>query len=50
MLTFNILWANSADDKLMICFLYFSQNIGFDLSCKSSTICMKRQSLIFFEE
>ena len=29
-----MLWANSANDKLMIFFSYFSQKIGFDLSCK----------------
>ena len=32
------LWANSADDKLMI-FSYFSQKIGFDISCKLSLKC-----------
>ena len=43
------LWANSADDKLMIIFL-FSQKTGFDISCKLSpmeTICMKCQILFF---
>ena len=41
--TVTTLWANSADDTLMILFL-FSQEIGFDISCKCSpmeTICMK---------
>ena len=41
-LTFAILCANSADDKLMI------RKIGFDISCKLSpkeTICMKCQNL-----
>ena len=33
-LTFNTFWANSAVDKLMICFL--SQKIGYDISCKLS--------------
>ena len=32
-LTFTTFWANSADDKLMIFFL-FAQEIGFDISCK----------------
>ena len=41
------LWAYLADNKLMI-FSFFSQKIGFDISCKLSpeeTICMKCQSL-----
>ena len=45
-LTFTTLWANSADDKLIL-FLIFSGN-RFDISCKLSameTICMKGQSL-----
>ena len=33
---FTTLWANSADDKLVIFFLYFSQKTGFDFSCKLS--------------
>ena len=61
-LTFTTLWPNSADDKLMIFFLFFFQKTGFDMSCKLSpmktgfdisyklslleTICMK--SLILF--
>ena len=48
-LTFTTLWANSADDKLMIFFLFF-QKIGFVISCKLSskeTICMKCQSLFY---
>ena len=32
-LTFTTLWAYSADEKLIIFFL-FSQKIGFDISCK----------------
>ena len=38
----------SADEKLVILFSYFSQSIGFDISCKVSpyeTICMQFQSL-----
>ena len=37
-LTITTLWANSADDRLMTFFLYFSQKTGFDISCKSSPI------------
>ena len=33
-LIFTSLWANSADDKLMLFFFYFSQKTGFDISCK----------------
>ena len=43
MLTFIILWANSADDRLII-YLLFPLKIGFDTSCKLSpkeTICMR---------
>ena len=44
-IAFTTLWANSTDDKLMI-FSYFSQKIGFDISCKlPPTICMKYQNL-----
>ena len=46
-LTFTILWANAADDKLTIFLLFFSE-IGFDISCNLSpmeTICMKCQVL-----
>ena len=42
------LLANSADDKLIMFFSYFSKKIGFDILCKLSpqeTICMKCQSL-----
>ena len=45
-LTFTTLWANSADNKLMIIFFIFSQKTGFEISCKLSpleTICMKFQ-------
>ena len=48
-LTLTSPWANSADNKLVIFFLffpYFSQLTGFDISCKLSpleTICMKYQ-------
>ena len=48
-LTFATLWFNSADDKLMIVFLFFSKKIGFDISCKLSpqeTICKKYQNLL----
>ena len=54
MFTFTTLWANSADDKLLIIFLFFQENIrhfmqtvyiwyfpqktGFDLSCKLSSL------------
>ena len=44
-LTFTGLWANAADDKLVIFFL-FSRKTGFDISCKLSpmeTICLKCQ-------
>ena len=34
-LTFTTLWAFSADDKMMLFFL-FSQKTGFDISCKLS--------------
>ena len=40
--------ADSANDKLVIFLLIFSQKIGFDISCKLSaleTICMKCQIL-----
>ena len=43
-LTFITLWANSADDKLMI----FFPETGFDISFKMSqleTVCMKCQIL-----
>ena len=43
---YHSLWANSADDKLMM-FSYFSQKTGSDISCKLSpleTICMKCQN------
>ena len=30
--TFTILWANLADDNLIIVFSFFSQTIGFDIS------------------
>ena len=47
-----MVWANSADNKLMIFFI-FSQKIGFDISGKLSpreTICMKCQSLFSWEK
>ena len=46
-LNFTTLWANSADDKLIIFFLFLPE-IGFDISCKLSPleiICKKCQSL-----
>ena len=52
-LTFTTLLANSADDKLVIIFSYFSQKIDFDISCKLSpaeTICIKCQSLFSGEK
>ena len=33
-LTFTTLWADSADDKVII--FFFPQKIGFDISCKLS--------------
>ena len=48
-LTFTTLWADSADDKLMLFFSNFHHKIGFDMLCKSSakvTICMKCQTLL----
>ena len=45
-LTLSTLWANSADNKLVIFFLIFYWKIGFDISCKLSpkeAICMKCQ-------
>ena len=47
-LTLTTLLANSADNKLMIFFSYFSQQTGFDISWKLSpmeTISMKFQIL-----
>ena len=41
-LTFITLWANSADNKLVIFFSYFSQKTGFDIAY-IETICMKCQ-------
>ena len=44
-LTFTMLWANSADDKLIIFFLFFfPQKIDFDISCKlthKKIVCVK---------
>ena len=42
LLTFTTLWANSADDKMVV-YSYFSEETGFDILCKLSpmeTICM----------
>ena len=50
-ITFTSLWANSADDKLFIFFLFFPEN-RVDISCKLSsleTICMKYQILFSAE-
>ena len=49
---FTILWANLADDKLVIffSFFFFSRKTEFDMSCKLSpfeTVCMKRLILFF---
>ena len=47
-LTLTTLWTNSADDKLVIIFLFFPENTGFDILCKLSpleTICIKCQIL-----
>ena len=52
LLTFATFCANSADDKLIIFFL-FSQKVGFDISCKLSpleTTCMKCQILFSGEK
>ena len=46
MLTFTTPWANSADDKLMIFFLFSPTKIGFDISCKLSS---KETKPIFWE-
>ena len=53
-LTFTNLRTNSADNKLITFFFsYFSQKIGFDISCKLSpkeeTIYMKCQNPIFWK-
>ena len=48
-LTFTTIWANSADNKLVI-FSYFSQKTRSDISCKLSPleiICMKCQNLFW---
>ena len=44
-LTFTILLVNSADDKLMIFFSYFSQTTGFDISCKFGETGKKREKI-----
>ena len=49
-LTFTTLLANSADNKLVMFFSYFSQETGFAISSKLSpleTICMKWQNLFY---
>ena len=43
-LTLSMQWINSADDKLMIFFLFVPENRIFDISCKE-TICMNYQVL-----
>ena len=46
-LLFTTPWADSTNDKFEEFFSYFSQKIGFDISCKLSpmkTICMRCQS------
>ena len=45
-LTFTALWADSVQDKLIICSSYFSQNIGFDILCE---LGMKCQNLFYGE-
>ena len=47
LLTFTILWANSADDKSMMFFLFFSENRvwHFIKLSQMETICMKCQNL-----
>ena len=50
LLTFTTLWADSADDTLMIFYFFFliSHKIDFDISCKlfsQETVCKKSQSL-----
>ena len=37
LLNLTTVWANSADDKLMV-FVYFSQTTGFGISCRSSLL------------
>ena len=53
-LTFTTLWANSADNKLMVFFFsYFSQTMGSEISCKLSplkTIWIKMSNLFFGEK
>ena len=55
-ITFPNLWANLADDKLIVSVLFFLQKVGFNISCKLSpqetsklspqeTICLKCQCL-----
>ena len=47
-ITLYMLWANSADDKLMLFFVFFFKKIGYDTSCKlssSETICIRCQIL-----
>ena len=40
-LTLTTLWANSADDKMMFFFSYFSMKTGFDISCKLSPLVFR---------
>ena len=47
-LTFTALWANTADDKLMIFFHFFPQKIGSDLSCKLSPKVTKYMVKAYF--
>ena len=52
-IAFIILWANSADDKLTIFFL-FSQKTGFDISCTLSLLQIvslhNMSNLVFWEK
>ena len=46
---FTTLFANSADDKLMIFFFYFSQEVGFDISFVSSDIGILSEVMVIFK-
>ena len=48
-LTFTIVWADSADDKLMIFFSYFSQKLDFDISCQLTPNLHEISKPIFLE-
>ena len=51
--TITTLWANSADDKLIISFFYFFQKMGFDISCNTISLgdnLHEMSKLIFWEK